>query len=195
MGYSWAPGSGRRSTWAVSRRVLVKDTANGIDLSFSSGAQLREFMTRKNEYYLQSVRDITPRALLLGARELLQEIHSAGIKLALGSASKNAPEVIDRLGIRAFFDAIADGHSVERQKPAPDLFLHAAAQLHLPPQECAVVEDAEAGIQAAKAGGFWAVGLGPPERVRGADAVLPSLEKVHLADIIQALGYNGAARG
>jgi beta-phosphoglucomutase len=147
-----------------------------------------EMMERKNNYYLEFIRKISPRDLLPGAKELLEEIRAAGLKNALGSASKNAPEVLDRLGIRSLFDAISDGHSVERQKPAPDLFLHAAGQLGLTPDECVVVEDAAAGIEAAKAGGFRSIGLGPWERVGKADAVFPSLEGVHLEGIFTALG-------
>ena len=92
--------------------------------------------------------------------------------------------MIERLGIQSLFDAIADGHSVERQKPAPDLFLHAAHQLGLAPSECVVVEDAAAGIEAARAGEFRSVGLGPRERVGKADAVFPSLAGVRLSDLL-----------
>ena len=149
--------------------------------------QLLEMMERKNRYYLEFIRQISPRDLLPGSRELLEEIRAAGLKSALGSASKNAPEVVERLGIADLLDAIADGHSVERQKPAPDLFLHAAAQLGLEPAECVVVEDAAAGIEAARAGGFRSVGLGPRERVAKADLVLPSLGGVHLSELLAAL--------
>ena len=149
--------------------------------------KIQEMMERKNSYYLDYIKEITPRDLLPGAKEVLEEIRAAGLKTALGSASKNAGEVIDRLGIRSLFDAISDGYSVERQKPAPDLFLHAAAQLGLPPRECVVVEDAAAGIEAAKAGSFRSVGLGPRERVGDADAIFPSLAGVRLADLLRAL--------
>jgi len=147
--------------------------------------KIQEMMERKNNYYLEFIREITPRDLLPGARELLEEIHAAGLKAALGSASKNAGEEIDRLGIRSLLDAISDGYSVERQKPAPDLFLHAAKQLGLPPAECVVVEDAAAGVEAALAGGFRTVGIGPQERVGQAELVLPSLEGRRLADILR----------
>src|SRR5690242_9966107 len=126
--------------------------------------QIQSMMERKNRYYLQAIETITPADLLPGARELLQEIRSAGPNSAVGSASKNAAEVIDKLGIRRLLDAVSDGNSVQHPKPAPDLFLHAAAQLGLPPAECVVVEDAAAGIEAARAGGFRSVGLGPRER-------------------------------
>ncbi len=149
--------------------------------------KILEMMERKNNYYLAFIKEIAPKDLLPGARELLEEIRAAGMKNALGSASKNAPDVIQRLGIRDLFDAVSDGHSVEQQKPAPDLFLHAANQLGLSPAECVVVEDAAAGIEAALAGGFRSVGLGPRERVGKAEVVLPNLNGVHLNDLLQAL--------
>lgn len=149
--------------------------------------KILEMMERKNNYYLEFIREISPRDLLPGAKELLEEIRAAGLKNALGSASKNATEVLDRLGIRSLFDAISDGHSVERQKPAPDLFLHAAKQLNLPPAECVVVEDAAAGIEGAIRGGFRSIGLGPWERVGKADAVFPSLSGIRLEHIWTAL--------
>jgi len=147
--------------------------------------KIQEMMEHKNGYYLEFIKEISPRDLLPGARELLEEIRAAGLKNALGSASKNAGEVIERLGIHSLFDAISDGHSVERQKPAPDLFLHAAQQLSLSPAECVVVEDAAAGIEAARAGKFRSVGLGPDERVGKADVILPSLSGVRLSDLLK----------
>ena len=148
---------------------------------------LTELMERKNGYYLEFIREISPRDLLPGARELLQEIRAAGLKIALGSASKNAREVLERLGITDLFDAIADGYSVTRQKPAPDLFLHAARLLDLPPTACVVVEDAAAGVEAALAGGFYVVGIGPQERVGRAHLVIPSLSGIRLQDICRRL--------
>ena len=146
--------------------------------------QIQEMLARKNNYYLELIQTIRPEHLLPGARELLEEIHAAGLKSALGSASRNAPEVVERLGIAHLLDAIAHGGSVEHQKPAPDLFLYAASQLGLTPVECIVVEDAAAGIEAAIAGGFHSVGLGPPERVGAADLCVPSLKNVGLQDLL-----------
>ena len=148
-----------------------------------SEAQLQAMMDRKNHYYVESIQDIAPADLLPGARSLLTELRQAGIKIALGSASKNARPVIEKLGIADLMDAIADGHSVERPKPAPDLFLFAANQLGLQPDQCVVVEDAAAGIEAAIAAKMLTIGLGPVERVGAADVVLPSLEGVHWADL------------
>ncbi|OGO26658.1 MAG: beta-phosphoglucomutase [Chloroflexi bacterium RBG_16_54_11] len=149
--------------------------------------KLQEWMECKNRYYLGFIQRLTPRDCLPGTRELLLEIRQAGLKSAIGSASKNSRQVIEKLGLGSLVDAISDGYSVEKAKPAPDLFLHAAAQLGLTPSECVVVEDAEAGIEAALAGGFRSIGLGPKARVGKADLVLPSLEGVHLQQILAAL--------
>lgn len=151
--------------------------------------QLEEMMERKNRYYLESIKDISPADLLPGAVELLDELRAAGIKVGIGSASKNAQEVIQRLGISDRVDTISDGYSVTRSKPAPDLFLHAAEQLGLAPEHCVVVEDAASGVEAALAAGMLAVGLGPVERVGVAHVVLPSLEGVQWADLLAKLSH------
>jgi beta-phosphoglucomutase len=118
-----------------------------------SEAQIQEMMARKNNYYVASIQSITPKNLLPGGVALLTEIRQAGLKIAIGSASKNAKPVIEKLGIADRVDAIADGYSVDRPKPAPDIFLFAAAQLGLDPAQCVVVEDAAAGVEAAIAAG------------------------------------------
>jgi kojibiose phosphorylase len=146
--------------------------------------QMQEMMARKNRYYQEFIQGVTPDNLLPGALELMEELRAAGIKVAIGSASKNARTVIERLGISDRMDAISDGYSVERHKPAPDLFVHAAAQLGLSPERCVVVEDAASGVEAALAAGMWAVGLGPPERVGAAHVVLPSLEGVRREELL-----------
>ncbi|MDZ7959039.1 MAG: beta-phosphoglucomutase [Aulosira sp. DedQUE10] len=148
-----------------------------------SEEQIQEMMARKNRYYVESIQNITPQDLLPGAIALLDQLRQAGIKIAIGSASKNAQTVVDKLGIADKVDAIADGYSVEKPKPAPDLFLFAAKLLGLPPAECVVVEDAGAGVEAALAANMWAVGLGPVERVGAAHVVLPSLAGIKWADI------------
>jgi kojibiose phosphorylase len=173
----------------VSRReslmLIVKDKQY-------SEAQIQEMMERKNRYYVESIENITPQDLLPGAIALLDELRQAGIKIAIGSASKNAHTVVEKLGIADKVDAIADGYSVEQPKPAPDLFVFAAKLLKLPPNQCVVVEDAAAGIEAALAAGMWTVGLGPVERVGTAHAVLPSLAGIKWADIKAKLSQNNS---
>lgn len=145
--------------------------------------QIQAMMARKNRYYQGHLEELGTENLLPGALSLLHELRAQGYKVAIGSASKNARTVVERLGLGEMVDAIADGHSVEKHKPAPDLFLFAAQQLGVPPEECVVFEDAESGIEAALAAGMWAVGLGPAERVGQAHVVLPSLQDVHWADV------------
>lgn len=150
--------------------------------------RMQEWMARKNRYYVEFIQRVTPGDILPGAVELLQELRRAGVKIGIGSASKNARTVLDRLQLGGYVDAVSDGYNVQRQKPAPDLFLHCARQLGVDPSEAIVVEDAASGVEAALAGGFWTVGLGPQERVGPAHVVFPSLEGVHLQDILAALG-------
>jgi beta-phosphoglucomutase len=149
--------------------------------------QMLEMMERKNRYYQELLKQVTPKDLLPGVRNLLEALRAADLKIAIGSASKNAREVVQRLHIAPYFDDMADGYSVVRPKPAPDLFVYAAGLLRVCVNECVVFEDAAAGVEAAKVAGMYAVGLGPIERVGQADLVLPDLSDVTLHDIIQHL--------
>jgi beta-phosphoglucomutase len=160
-----------------------------------SEAQLQEMMERKNRYYVESIQTITPQNLLPGAVALLDELRQAGMKIAIGSASKNAKTVIEKLGIADRIDVVTDGDSVEKPKPSPDLFLYAATQLGLDPAHCVVVEDAPVGIAAAIAGGMWAIGLGSPDRVGAAHIVLPNLTGVHWTDLQTKLDHLNDGRG
>ena len=112
----------------------------------------------------------------------MQEAHDAGIKIGLGSASKNARDVCEKLGIMPLLDVLGDGTSVVNQKPAPDLFIWVAGGMGFNPTECIVFEDAEAGVKAARDGGFWTVGLGPMERVKQAHRVRASLDGATVAE-------------
>lgn len=168
----------------ISRRESLLIILNGRTLPEK---KIQEMMERKNRYYVEYIQQVTPDDMLPGALDMLLEIRQAGLKTAIGSASKNTCSVVEKLGIEHLVDAISDGYSVTHPKPAPDLFIHAAGQLGLLPAECVVVEDAEAGIEAAIVGGFRSVGLGPVERVGAADLVYPSLEHVHLRQILAAL--------
>lgn len=144
---------------------------------------MQAWMERKNRYYVEYISQMTPENLLPGALNLLQELRANGYKTAIVSSSKNTPLVLERLNIAHWIDAVVDGNAPARSKPAPDLFLLAAERLGVAPQECLVVEDAAAGIDAGRAAGMRTLGLGPRERVGHADMVLPDLNGVHLADL------------
>ena len=157
--------------------IRIIQDHNGVELP---DHELLEMATRKNEYYLQGLEAITPEDYLPGAKELLTQLKAEGFKVALGSASKNSGKVLDQLQAKGFFDVIGDGNSVEKSKPAPDIFLFGAEQLGYKPEECIVYEDAESGVDAAKAGGFYSVGIGPEERVGHADVCFGSMAEATL---------------
>lgn len=150
-------------------------------------AQMLAMMERKNQYYREWLTRVTPADLLPGAQSLLAAARAAGLKIAIGSASKNAREVVERLHIASAIDGLADGDSVVRPKPAPDLFIYAAGLLRVRVHTCIVFEDAAAGVEAAKTAGMYAVGLGPVARVGKADLVVPDLAGVTLDNIVQRL--------
>ena len=135
----------------------------------------------KNDWYVRSLEAISERDLLLGAREALVDVHRAGLKTALVSASRNAVTLIKRLGIAHLFDAIVDPSGIAKGKPAPDIFLAAARELGVEPAHCLGVEDAPAGVAGLKAAGMAAIGVGDPHVLRGADWVIPDLSAFHLA--------------
>lgn len=166
----------------VSRRASLELILRGNKLPED---KMQELMVRKNSYYRGYIQGISTDDLLPGALELLRELQERKVRLALASASKNAPAVVERLEIAPFFEVIADGGSVENTKPAPDLFLYVAGQMSLPPATCLVIEDAEAGVEAAKAAGMAAVGIGPRERVGKADFCYPSVAEIRLEDLLQ----------
>ena len=136
-------------------------------------AKKAHWMQQKNARYIAMVSSMTQDELLPGAQDFLKELRRCGIKTALGSASKNASLILARLGIAGLFDAVVDGTHVAKPKPAPDVFLQGARQLHISPTECLVFEDAAAGVQAALAGGMRCIGVGSPDVLVGACAWIP----------------------
>lgn len=148
----------------------------------------QELASRKNEAYKKLISRITPADKLPGVDALLDDLAAHGVKVAIGSASKNALPVLESLGIAERFDAVVTGHDFTRGKPAPDVFLTAAERLGLPPSRCVVFEDAAAGVQAAHAGGMKAVGVGDPDIVAAADKKIRDLSFIDYAAIAGLLG-------
>ena len=134
-----------------------------------------EAASRKNTWYVEYLYTLDETALLSGTKEYLPRLRENGIRIALGSASKNSPLILERLNITSFFDAVIDGNTVSKAKPDPEVFLKGAAALNLSPDRCVVFEDALAGIEAAKAGGMFAIAVGKPENLPGADRYISSL--------------------
>ena len=150
-------------------RILAR---SGVRFSASEKAALAE---RKNIDYLRLVDTITSADLLPGAVEALDASRSAGARVALASASKNANVVLSRLGITKLFDHVVDANLIARSKPDPEVFISAAQALDVPPERCIGIEDAVAGVQAIRAARMFALGVGSACALIEADQVIPDL--------------------
>jgi len=131
--------------------------------------------TYKNELYLDYIRRMDESEILPGAKEYMVSLREKGVRIALGSASKNAAFILERVGLSGLFDAVIDGTKVSKAKPDPEVFLVACESLGLTPRDCAVYEDAAAGVQAAKAAGIYVVGIGTADVLGEADEVVAGL--------------------
>lgn len=141
----------------------------------SPGADEKEmYAGKKNEIYKELLKNMTPEDLTPEVKSTLDELRSRGLKLAIGSSSKNAGFILGRLGLDGFFDAVSDGNNITRSKPDPEVFLKAAEYLGEKPEDCLVVEDAQAGLMAAKAGGMDCAGIGDAAGSQLADYSLGS---------------------
>jgi len=138
-------------------------------------AEKERLATVKNGRYVEMIKTIDASEILPGARDYLLALRTRGVKIALGSASKNAEMILKSLGILDLFDAIVDGNQVTKSKPDPQVFALGAQALGVAPKDCIVYEDAVAGVDAAKAAGMHAVGIGKPENLPRADLVVPGL--------------------
>ena len=142
----------------VSRMASLEIILERSDVEYTS-EQKEVFAAEKNDTYLELLKQMSPVDLSDEVKSTLEELRSRKYKIAIGSSSKNTKFILERIGLNGFFDAVADGTDITHSKPDPEVFLCAASKLGLAPAECAVVEDAKAGIQAAKAGGMTALAL------------------------------------
>jgi beta-phosphoglucomutase len=149
---------------------------------FISDSEFNALLKSKNDFYLESIQELNQSDLLPGVMDLLLSAKAQGIKLGVGSSSKNANFILGLLGIADFFDVVIDGNGVKDPKPHPEVFLNGAISLGLAPAECIVFEDAASGIQAAKAGGFLDIGVGNPEIKKQATKYYNDLTEFRLED-------------
>ncbi len=134
----------------------------------------------KNSWYVEMIKEMKPDEILPGAEEFLLMVRNAGLKTALGSASKNSRTILEKVGLIELFDSIIDGNNVSASKPDPEVFLKGAESLGLNPADCVVFEDAIAGVEAALAGGMKVVGIGDSANLNGANLVVAGLHEMNL---------------
>ena len=125
-----------------------------------SAEEKEQLATYKNDAYKELLKNLTPADLLPGVAETLKDLRARGYKLAIGSSSKNTPAILKHIGLEGFFDAVSDGNNITNSKPDPEVFIKGAMFLGLDCGECYVVEDAKAGVDAGKAGGFTTIAIG-----------------------------------
>ena len=133
---------------------------------------------KKNDYYKELLQQLDDSAVLKGAKETLVRLRDMGILIGVGSVSKNTPVILEKTGLISLIDKVSCGLDITKSKPDPEVFLVAAKKLELPEEECLVVEDAAAGIQAAKAAGMRSLAVGPYYEKLGADYQAPGLYAV-----------------
>lgn len=185
VGTEWTPeladglkGVGRMD----SLEMILKAGGHENDYTLTEKEALA---TQKNDNYLRLVETLTPADILPGMQAFLDELKAQGYRLILASASKNAPKVLRYLKLSEYFEDIVDPAKLAHSKPAPDIYLQAAKQLGLQPNQVIGVEDAQAGIQAIKAAGELAIGIG--DNLTDADVTFATTAEVSLAAIASQL--------
>lgn len=143
----------------VSRMESLEIILERTDKEFSEDQKV-EFATKKNETYKELLKNMSTEDLSEEVKGTLDKLRGLGMKLAIGSSSKNARFILKQIGLEGFFDEISDGNNIVKSKPDPEVFLKAAEYVKEDPADCLVVEDAKAGIEAAIAGGMDSAAIG-----------------------------------
>lgn len=167
----------------VSRMASLEILLEVGGLTFDEETKLA-LATRKNQWYLEYITAMKEDEVLPGAKKFIESVRAAGLKVALGSASRNALTILNGLKLTAYFDAIIDGNKVSKAKPDPEVFLLAAQELGISPDNCVVFEDAKAGVEAAKRAGMKCIGVGTSTELSAADIIIPGFGNIDL-DILK----------
>lgn len=161
-------------------RMASLDIILGIDNMKFDDSLKQKYATIKNNWYVDYISRMTPDEILPGVLKFIGELREADIRVAIGSASKNTPMILERVGIKELFDAISDGNIVKKAKPDPEVFTKAASMVNTEPGNCIVFEDAVAGVEAAIEAGMMCIGVGSDKVLRKAHFVVPGLEQMSI---------------
>ncbi|MFY0592168.1 beta-phosphoglucomutase [Roseivirga sp.] len=154
-----------------------------------SDEEIQAYTERKNSIYVDIISSMTPSDILPGVIDFIDTLEANDIAIAIGSASKNTPQILKCVGLDKVFKVIVDGNQITKSKPNPEVFLKGAERLGFQPKECVVLEDAISGVKAAKDGGMKCIGVGSPEVLSQADIVVDDLTNVDI-DFLKALYSN-----
>lgn len=170
----------------VSRMECVDLICRQAEISMSSDERNR-FAQEKNKKYIKLLERLKSSDILPGAKSVLCELKNKGMKLAVGSSSKNAVKILEKTGLGQLMDAVIDGNQIHKSKPDPEVFLKAAQCLKLEAKDCVVVEDALSGILAARRGGFMAVGIGDAIREEETDWKIDCLRDLLVLEQVEEM--------
>lgn len=173
-GFSKADNARQRG---VSRMASLEVVLEKTDRKFSD-EEKAELAEKKNDMYVKSLSKLSRADVLPGVFRFIEYIKSKDIKAAVGSASKNTPLILEKTELADKFDAVSCGLDTTRSKPDPEVFLIAAEKLGIEPKDCVVVEDSDAGVEAAKAGGMYAIAVGAAEPNPKADVAVKSIDSL-----------------
>lgn len=167
----------------VSRMESLEVLLERAEKTYSDQEKV-EMAERKNNYYKELLKNLSPADILPGVMEFTNALKDKGVKIAIGSSSKNTPAILKNIGLSDYFDAVADGNGITHSKPDPEVFLLASKLLGIDPSRCLVVEDADAGIEAAKAGGMKALGVGVAAKNKVADYSASDLAHITAEELL-----------
>ena len=165
----------------VSRMASLEIVLEKANREYSE-KEKQEMAERKNNYYKELICELTPNDILTGVTEKLDELKENGIKIAIGSSSKNTPIILKQIGLDSYFDAVSDGNNITHSKPNPEVFLKAAEMLNIAPEDCMIVEDADAGIEAGKRAGMKTLAL---QGANGADFKAKNLTECDWVNLLE----------
>lgn len=165
----------------VSRMTSLEIVLEKANREYSE-KEKQEMAERKNNYYKELICELTPNDILTGVTEKLDELKENGIKIAIGSSSKNTPIILKQIGLDKYFDAVSDGNNITHSKPDPEVFLKAAEMLNIAPENCMIVEDADAGIEAGKRAGMKTLAV---QGANGADFKAKNLTECDWVNLLE----------
>jgi beta-phosphoglucomutase len=171
----------------LSRMEALEEVLQFASEDLRKNGDYEAFAKEKNDKYLHHLTDLSHDEILPGVQRFLQDARNAGLKLALGSGSKNALSILQRLEVTHLFDAICDGNDIQRSKPDPQIFLLACSKLNIDPVNAVVFEDAEVGIEASINANILAIGVGDPADLPKAALVIDGFAYLHAPEFIRTL--------